>query len=99
MCDLGKRARRGTCSDTDEGAAKRLLGLLRHPLPSPGPYGNSQLARTSAPQGSGKPKLELCGISDDPRIVGLVSHRFDVRRHPPQAHYWPAAGFVDRQLS
>jgi glycosyltransferase involved in cell wall biosynthesis len=42
---------------------------------------------TSAPQGSGKPKLELCGISDDPRIVGLVSHRFDVRRRPLQAHY------------
>ena len=42
---------------------------------------------TSAMQGGGKPRFELCGISDDPRIAGLLSHRFDVRLRPLQAHY------------
>jgi glycosyltransferase involved in cell wall biosynthesis len=42
---------------------------------------------TSAMRGGGKPRFELCGISDDPRIVGLLARRFDVLLRPLQARY------------
>jgi glycosyltransferase involved in cell wall biosynthesis len=34
-----------------------------------------------------RPRFELCGISDDPRIAGLLAHRFDVRQRLPERHY------------
>ena len=34
-----------------------------------------------------RPTFELCGISDDPRITGLLAHRFNVRQRPIETHY------------
>ena len=41
----------------------------------------------AAGRGDKKPSFELCGISDDPRISGLLARRFDVRRRPIQPNY------------
>jgi Glycosyl transferases group 1 len=42
---------------------------------------------TAAVRASERPSFELCGISDDPRIAGLLAHRFDVRQRPLEPHY------------
>jgi glycosyltransferase involved in cell wall biosynthesis len=42
---------------------------------------------TAAVRVSERPSFELCGISDDPRIAGLLARRFDVRQRPLEAEY------------
>ena len=42
---------------------------------------------TAAVRVSERPSFELCGISDDPRIAGLLAHRFDLRQRPLEAKY------------
>ena len=42
---------------------------------------------TAAVRVSERPGFELCGISDDPRIAGLLARRFDVRQRPLEAEY------------
>ena len=73
-----------TLTDTPRNADLGYFGTNSH-LPDLMAVVNS--LATAAVPGGGKPRFELCGISDDPRIIGLLAHRFDVRPRPLQTHY------------
>ena len=42
---------------------------------------------TAAARGGENPRFELCGISEDPRIAGLLPHRFAIRQRPIEGRY------------
>ena len=85
--NLEERARRGARSAIDGGARKADLGYFGTSSHLQDLMGVINSLATAVVRGREKPRFELCGISDDRRIAGLLAHCFDVRHRPIPEHY------------